>query len=292
MKVIDYEQSCAIEQDCLKCFLYDNADDTPFSCIQSACREVLELESKYNRIFFLMEGKVILEHEHCSNTYESGTFFLIPHKRNSKMQIVENSLMIVMNVEYRYFFCENFPLQMLHQWEKNFHRTHQPIVHSLQIKEVISMYLDNIRILISSGFRCQYFYAIKQQELFFYFIEYYALHDLFSFFSQLPNGDSEFTELVYKNYESVKTITELANITHYSVSGFKKRFINVFGESPRHWILKEKTKKVYDEITLTKKPLKEISMQYHFYSTSHFNNFCKKTYGITPAKLRAMRYEM
>ena len=287
MKVIDYQYSYAIKQDCLRCSLYDNSDTAPFSCIRSTCGEVLELESNHNRLFFLIEGKVILEYEDSSNTYESGTFFLILQKSTGKMQILENSVMMVMSVEYRFIFCEHFPLQMLHQWKREFHMSHQSVVYSLPIKASISRYLDNLSILISSGIRCRYYYSLKQQELFFYFREYYAINELFSFFSPLLNGDSEFTELVYKNYESAKTIAELAKITHYSVSGFKKRFIKVFGVSPHYWILEEKTKKIYKEITCTQKPFKEISMQYHFYSISHFNRFCKKAYGITPAKLRA-----
>ena len=287
MKVIDYQQSCAIEQDCLRCFSYNNAESAPVSCIKNTCGEVLELESKHDRIFFLMEGKVILEQENVSTTYESGTSFLILQKKNGKIQIVENAVMIIINVESRFFFCEYFPLQMLHQWKKNFYMNHQPVVHSLQIKTAISMYLENISILVSIGLRCQYCYAIKQQELFYYFRAYYSINELFSFFSPLLNSDSGFSELVYNNYESAKTIAELADITHYSVSGFKKRFIKVFGVSPHHWILKEKTKKIYNEITCTQKPFKEIAMRYHFYSVSHFSRFCKKMYSITPAKLRA-----
>ena len=271
----------------MKCFLYDDKDDASASCIQCACGEVLDLESNHNRLFFLIEGKVIWEHEYSSNTYESGTILLIPHKSKGKMQIVENSIITILCVQSRFFFCEHFPLQMLHQWKKNFHKSSYPVSHSLQINNAISRYLDNIDNLISSGMRCQYFYAIKLQELFFYFRAYYSINELFSFFLPLLNGDSEFTELVYKNYESAKTIAELANVTHYSVSGFKKRFIKVFGLSPHHWIIKEKTKKIYNEITCTTKPFKEISMQYHFYSISHFNRFCKKMFGIPPARLRA-----
>jgi len=287
MKVIDYQTSCAIKQDCLRCPCYDKVDGPAVSCIQSPCGEILELESNHNRLFFVMEGKVILEHEFSITTHESGTSFLILQKRNGKIQIVEDAVMIIISVESRFFFCEHFPLQMLHQWKKEFHMNHQSVVYSLPIKAAIFSYLENISAQISMGFRCQYFYALKQQELFFYFREYYTIHELFSFFSPLLNGDSEFTELVYRNYESVKTIAELAAITHYSVSGFKKRFIKVFGLSPHHWILKEKTKKIYHEITCTQKPFKEITMQYNFYSISHFNRFCKKMYSITPAKLRA-----
>ena len=287
MKVTEYELFCPIGQDFLKCLLCDNSDDTLITCTRKTCGEILELESNHNRIFFLVEGEVTLEYEYTNNTFKTGTAILIPHLCDGKMQMMENTVMIIMNVQQRFNFCERFPLQKLHQWKKEFANNHHPAMYPLPINPAISGYLDNIITLFSAGIKCKYFYEIKQQELFYYFCVYYSINELFSFFSPLLNNDTEFTELVYQNYESAKTIADLASITHYSVSGFKKRFIKVFGMAPHFWILKEKTKKIYNEITCTQKPFKEIFMEYHFYSISHFNRFCKKTYGITPAKLRA-----
>jgi len=287
MKVIDYELFCSLEQNCLECFLYDNDDDSLITCIKKNHNETIELNSNVNKIFFLVEGKVVLNHKYDATSYESGTTILIPRKWDGSMQILENAVILIVAVQNRFSFCTYFPVQMLHKWKKNLDNNYLPEVYPLQINVVINAYLTNLISLLSSHVKCKYYYEIKQQELFYYFRLYYTVNELFTFFSPLLDGDTEFTELVYKHYESVKTIAELASVTHYSVSGFKKRFIKVFGMSPYHWITKEKTKKIHNEITCTQKPFKEISMQYNFCSISHFNRFCKKVYGISPAKLRA-----
>jgi len=286
MTTTDYELFSPMKQDCLKCFKYISSEDIVFTLIQRNAGDQIPLNSNHNRIFFIIEGKANILFNKYLNNLESGSFILIPRKSDYNISITENSFMVIVNLHHRFIFCEQFPFQKLHQFKKNQSETPTDF-YPLQSNSAISLYLQNLITLISAGIKCKYFYEVKQQELFYYFRSYYSTHDLCTFFSPILNDDTDFAELVYQNHESVKTITEFANITHYSVSGFKKRFTRVFGISPQHWMRKEKAKRVYNEIINTQKPFKELSIQYHFCSVSHFNRFCKQMYGISPAKLRS-----
>jgi AraC-like DNA-binding protein len=95
-----------------------------------------------------------------------------------------------------------------------------------------------------------------------------------------------FSNLIYQNYGSAKNIGELAEITNYSMSGFKKKFAKVFGVSPAVWVKREKAKKIYYEINCSLKTFKEISNEYNFSSPAQFNKFCKKMYNMPPGTLR------
>ena len=275
---------CPHEQNCLKCFKYITSDDTVFTFIQRNAGGQLHFYSNHNRVLFMVEGKGNLLCNNNLNKIESGSMILIPHKSDYSITVTEDSFMVIVNLHPRFNFCEHFSLQNL------YHHRKQPQLstdfYPLQNHVAITLFLQNIIMQISAGMKCKYFHEMKQQELFFYFRSYYSENELFNFFSPILNDDTNFAEVIYQNYESVKTLNDLANITHYSVSGFKKRFQKVFGMSPQLWIRKEKAKKIYKEIINTHKPFKEISIQYHFCSISHFNRFCKQMYGISPAKLR------
>jgi AraC-like DNA-binding protein len=158
--------------------------------------------------------------------------------------------------------------------------------HPLKTNKVISNYLELLLESLNDGLSCDYFHKIKQKELFYYLRAYYPKKELSAFFSPMLNGDIHFSQLVFKNYDSVKNLGELAKIANYSLSGFKKRFTKVFGMSPQRWIENEKAKKIRYEINCTHKSFKEISVEFNFSSPSHFDSFCKRVFGMSPGKLR------
>lgn len=280
---------CLRAHNCLKCFLHACLDDSVITLSKKSSGAILQLKSKDNRLFFLLEGKGDLMCEHVPNSFSADSFFLIPRNSDYTINITEDSTMVIVNVPHRFIFCEQFSLQQLQQLKKPKNDPYE--MYLMPIHPVISIFLKNITELISAEMQCIYLQEIKLQELLFYLRSYYSMNDLLTLFSPILNGDTDFTELIYQNYESVKHIAELAAITHYSESGFKKRFLKVFGISPLHWIQKEKAKKLHQEITRSQKPFKEISIEYKFHSISHFNRFCKKTFGIPPAKLRKQTIE-
>ena len=267
------------------CFLYDSCETPIITYLQKAKGEELQVSEAYNRIFFLLNGKINFLYGHTKYVFEEGTFILIPRGHEYTMNIEEDSSLVVVNAHHKINFCEHFPLEILHKLNKGLNYKSETI-HPLKINNTLSLYLTNVISTITVGLKCKYFHDIKQRELFYYLRAFYPKNDLVAFFTPILNDDNEFAEMIYQNYESVKGLTELAALTHYSLSGFKKRFLKVFGTSPYTWMEQEKAKKIHYEINCTQKPFKEIAAKYNFYSSSHFNSFCNKMYGMSPAKLR------
>jgi AraC-like DNA-binding protein len=48
----------------------------------------------------------------------------------------------------------------------------------------------------------------------------------------------------------------------------------------------QKAKKIYREVTCTKRTFTEIAFEYDFSSPAHFNDFCKQYFQNTPGGLR------
>jgi len=134
--------------------------------------------------------------------------------------------------------------------------------------------------------KCEYFQTLKQKELFFYLRAFYSKTDLASFFAPILSRDTQFAKTIFNNYEKANNLGELADLTHLSLSGFKRRFMETFGMAPQHWLDKEKAKKVYYEINCTQRPFQEISEEFNFSSAPHFNKFCQRMFGMAPGALR------
>lgn len=267
------------------CYLHDNQEDSIIVHFKKTKGETFLFNKIHNQIVFLLEGKINYSFEYqVNNIFEKGTFLMFPRGYKCTIDIVEDSNIIMISMHNEISFCRHFPLEILCELKKN--SVPKNSAFPLTINKTISTCLNTIVESISNGLKCEYFHEIKQRELLFYLRIYYSKKDLAAFFAPILNNDVHFSRLVYKNYESAKSIKNLAALTHYSVSGFKKRFMKIFGVPPHCWIEKEKAKKIYYEINCTQRTFKEISIEYDFSSTAHFDKFCKRVYGMSPGVLR------
>ena len=273
------------EEEHLNCYLYDNQGDPIITHIDKIKGETFLLNEIYSQIIFLLKGKINFSYEcQANNIFEEGTFLMFPQGYKHVMDVKENSNIVMVNMHNEINFCNHFSLEILNELNKSI--SSKNLAYSLKINEMIYDYLNTVVKTIADGLKCIYFQELKQKELLFYLRAYYPKKDLAAFFAPILNNDLHFSRLIYKNYESAKSIQNLAALTNYSVSGFKKRFMKVFGVSPSSWMEKEKAKKIYYEINYTQKTFKEISIEYDFSSTAHFDKFCKRVYGMSPGMLR------
>lgn len=130
------------------------------------------------------------------------------------------------------------------------------------------------------------FFKLKERELFYILFAYYSNVELYSLFKPLIGKDYSFKSLVLSNHLGVRGVSELASISGYSLSTFKRRFYENFGESVYTWMQKQKSKQIINHFKNEKVVFSEIISMYGFSSASHFTRFCKKYYGVTPSELR------
>ncbi|MCD8185740.1 MAG: AraC family transcriptional regulator [Rikenellaceae bacterium] len=94
-------------------------------------------------------------------------------------------------------------------------------------------------------------------------------------------------DLMYRNYRHITSVQELADLSLYSSSGFKKQFYRVFGNSPSVWLRNRKSALIYQDLNGSGLSIKEIADKYHFSSVSSFSTFCRKNFGSPPGKIRS-----
>ncbi|MDU1890434.1 MAG: AraC family transcriptional regulator [Dysgonomonas sp.] len=156
----------------------------------------------------------------------------------------------------------------------------------LDINPRMEAFLDLLLKYLRDGLKCIFFFELKTKEFYFILRAYYTKEELLEFFYPLLNNNLSFSDFVLKNHNKARTVQELAKLSHYSLSGFQKRFKKVFGMSAYHWMKEERSKSIYHQINSTDKSFKEICDEYGFSSPSHFNDFCKTHFGATPGRIR------
>ena len=248
--------------------------------------EKFSFKTTHAQLLFLLKGEVKCSFKYLENRVLKPDFFLlIPRENDYVLEVEENAELVAVKMPHKINFCTNFPLELLFELNKE-KRVDELLLHFLEINEVICDWLQGIVKSINYDLKCSYYQELKQKEILYYLRAYYSKEELYTFFSPMLSNNIVFSNLIYQNYESVKNINELAGITNYSMSGFKKKFAKVFGISPAVWIKREKAKKIYYEINCSLKTFKEISNEYNFSSPAQFNKFCKKMYSMPPGTLR------
>lgn len=271
----------------LSCPLYDNRTMPliKYEEWKSGSTFILDQINSNNQMVFLLKGRVFYSYNYQTDTlFEPGTFLVFSRKSKCRITVEEDCAVVVVSQCHSISFCSHFSLEMLSAEQKK--QGEDAPLYPLKANKRILDYLDNFVATLSDGLKCILFLDLKQRELFYYLQAYYPKKDLAKFFAPILSRDIQFSEIIFQNYAGVKTVEELAKSVNYSVSGFKQRFLKTFGISPSQWLNKEKAKKLYYEISCTKRTFSEIAVEYDFSSTAHFSAFCKKMYGMTPKILR------
>lgn len=268
----------------LSCFNYEKGSRSVFDKSKLKKEQSWKVFSEDNLIVFILEGSLRFSFgEYLDRTILKGQMMVLPAGSQLLGRAVEESSLIVIRLLETKQLCDCYSLDMLlHEKDDSF----IPELYYLDIKERLSSFLSFMDECVGDGLKCIFYLDLKVKELFFILRAYYTKEELLGFFYLLLSRDISFSDQVLRYHYKAKTVQELADILHYSISGFQKRFKKVFGVSAYHWMKEERLKSIFHEINSTLKSFKEISDDHGFSSPSHFNDFCKANFGATPGKIR------
>ncbi|MBN8718441.1 MAG: helix-turn-helix transcriptional regulator [Sediminibacterium magnilacihabitans] len=96
----------------------------------------------------------------------------------------------------------------------------------------------------------------------------------------------DFNEVVQNNIYSDLTIDEFAKLCNCSVATFKRKFTELYRESPAKYISLRKLKKASQLLKIKSKPVTDIAYECGFETVSNFNRAFKLHFGKTPSQYR------
>jgi AraC-like DNA-binding protein len=97
--------------------------------------------------------------------------------------------------------------------------------------------------------------------------------------------------IMEKNFRFNLKLEDYAELSHRSLSSFKREFQDCFHESPGKWLLKRRAK--HAALLLAKQDLSisEVAFDSGFENLSHFSRVFKKIIGISPSEYQKTRIE-
>lgn len=95
-----------------------------------------------------------------------------------------------------------------------------------------------------------------------------------------------FNEVIQNNIFSNLTLEEFARLCNCSMATFKRKFKQLYGESPARYILQKKLDYSGNLLQIKNKSVSEIAFECGFESLSNFNKAFKKHFGKSPSEYR------
>lgn len=269
----------------LSCKQYACAADSEFKCVRLKRGEkIISNREKKNCIFFLLSGSMSISLEDeppcIIGTHE---MCFLPRLANWAGVILEDTESIVFMFETLPSVCDKLHFESLSSYTQgiDYHFSSEDIC------EPLLLFLQILRGYFDSGLNCFHMQEIKRVELFLLFRAYYTKESMALFFYLLIGKSLDFKMLVLEKFKESKSVKELASFCRYSEKVFYRHFLDVFGEPPSQWLLKQKAIQVKNKLCQKQIPIKDIVFEFNFASPSHFNRFCRSQFGDTPAKVRS-----
>lgn len=98
-----------------------------------------------------------------------------------------------------------------------------------------------------------------------------------------------FNDIIQKNIYSNLSVEYLAKLTNSSPATFKRKFAELYHESPAKYILAKRLEKSTQLLQIRSKPIADIAYECGFENISNFNKAFKKHFSKTPSEYRLSR---
>lgn len=272
-----------------KCLNYDKGGNSALEILNVSKGRMIKRDLHDTEIVFIINGKLTLSYGKIVDAeVPAGKVMLFPPGSHLQATITEDAQIIVCRIKGIVQLCECVSLKQVFAYES---KPGDNDFNMLDINEKLYKFIDFFTECAEDGLKCGYYFETKMKELFFLLRAYYPKEELRSFFTPLLSSDSNFTYLIYKNYRKVKNVRELAELSLYSESGFKKQFSRVFGTSASEWLRNQKAALIFHDLNCSSLSIKELANIYAFSSVSSFTNFSQQMFGKTPGQIRNQRTE-
>ncbi|MDR1632019.1 MAG: AraC family transcriptional regulator [Dysgonamonadaceae bacterium] len=280
-------------QEHLPCINYEHRKDAYIREERIEKAQPLDMFCQVNTIVIVVKNPILLSSDIIRQyrIAEEAMFFLPAGSRLSLSPVGEEASVLLFRFFERIRLCDSFPVERVFKRKasepvrKIEDAEGKPFLLNLNMiaKKYLSLLLDCHR----AGLRCCIYNKSKVEELLFILRGFYGKQELALFFHPLINADALFTQTVMANSLSCRSISELAEKTGYSISGFEKKFRKVFNEAPYRWMNRQRQKDIYHKLHSTSMSISQISDSLGFSSPAVFNDYVKRAFGTTPRQLQA-----
>lgn len=244
-----------------------------------------ELILNYHMLFYVFEGTAMFKGVSFGEMdLHKGQIAFLPVGTEAMYSVSADLQCLYFRLDDETPVGEYYHLDLTREFDLK--RVDSNIDRVVDANELIGRYMTNLRFVLEQNLLNNLFFEIKIKELLYLLKVTFTKKELTGLWDLYRPEFSNFYGAVVRNCRENDTVAKLAELMHYTVSGFEKRFKKTFGVSPARWLRSRKAKRIYKEVSLGSLNFKEIADRYNFSSTSTFNDFFKSTFGKTPGEVR------
>lgn len=234
-------------------------------------------------LVFLLKGKAVVScNEFIGKPVEAGEMILFPKSSSCSWISEIDTASIVLEGGGETPICDSKALrEHAEKWLNVV-----PAFLTLPIRTRLVQLLESVKSYIEDGIDCPHMYKAKEMELSSLLRAYYTPEELMNFFMPTVCNTHEFETFVMNNYLNMKGVKEFVDLSGMNLATFKRKFKSHFKMSPYQWLIKQKSKHIYYELSATDKSFTTIARDFKFTDPSHFNRYCKTMFGATPSQIR------
>jgi AraC-like DNA-binding protein len=238
-------------------------------------------DPEYNHIIVILEGRFRVSCDEFLNTFGEGEIVFVSAYSQIKVEALEKSRLLAGTFEMPDNICMARTMDDLEKLKSEIEYTFS----SVRINPPMQQFLDLLIVYLESGMKCAHLHEIKEKEFYLVFRSFYTEEEFVTLFHPIIGKSPDFRAVVVKNYKQTKTVDELARIIGMSRSNFDTKFKNVFGISPKRWMLKRKAQSIRLYMLKPEIGLNDVMREYDFDSYTQLYRFCMQQFGLPPSQL-------
>lgn len=235
-----------------------------------------------NHLIAVISGSIEFTYEeYPPRVIKAGEIFMLSRSAVVHSRCIENAQMIILYFEIPTINCEKINFQELREIAK----TIECKFNVLPMKNTLALFYLILLDYLQVGANCVHLHSIKQAELLLCLRYFYTKEELASLFYPMLYKTYDFRHLILENYEKVKSVKELVDLSHMSKSVFFAKFQEEFEMSAKQWLMTKLIQKIEYAALEPGITVKELMLKFNFDNLSSFQRFCKDNTGYTPLEL-------
>lgn len=242
-----------------------------------------------NLLIIVMNGRKKLTCGDYSTILSKGEFGFFKKGNYIMNQILTNdiyeSLLVFISDEYLSESRNLFKEKTLYDGNtKNIHYIKGYIGESLkhEVQQILRLLSDDTQ-------DYQDILKLKIKELVLYLMKGTPSEQILNYKYSATDGTDNLREYLEQNYEKYQNIKSIAKDLNMSISTFKRKFVQAYGETPGKWINNRRLEKAVKLINTTEYLIADICFLSGFESVSTFNVQFKKNFGMPPGQFREIK---
>ncbi len=241
-------------------------------------------ETSYNRIIFLISGKIEYSlNGKKSNPVNGGVMLYVPPHVELRLTALERCQAAIIHTGDLLEFREYFDGEENRLY--NYLKDRIP-PGMMEIHPMLNLYLTNFKLFYQDGIDGRDYLHNKVMEMFFLMRAYYDRTSIRIFFSLLPHEDYDFINKIISNWQRFRSARQLAEFMNCSESAFTRKFKIVFRENAGSWLANKRKQAVLHDLVAGREPLKVVAEKHLFDSQGLLTDFCRNNFGKPPGKIR------